>query len=76
MSKLSNDQDADGYRLKNVADPTADQDALTAMAIAPYEIADGKIFRVPAGKQVLYTLPITANGTGAIELDGALVEVS
>jgi hypothetical protein len=73
--KLSNALDAAGYRLKELADPEADQDALTAMALAPYEIAAGKVFRVPAGKQILFSMPITFAGTGSIDLAGAMVEV-
>ena len=73
--KLSNALDASGYRLKELADPEADQDALTSMALVPYEIATGKVFRVPAGKQMLFSMPITFSGNGYIDLDGAMVEV-
>ena len=73
--KLSNALDAAGYRLKEVADPTADQDDLTSMALPPYEIATGKVFRVPSGKQILFSMPITFAGTGYIDLAGAMVEV-
>ena len=73
--KLSNALDAGGYRLKELADPQADQDALTAMALPPYEVGDGKVFRVPSGKQILFSMPITFAGTGYIDLAGAMVEV-
>jgi hypothetical protein len=74
--KLSNDLNADGFRLKELADPTADQDALTAMSLVPYEVADGKTVRVPAGKQMLFALPIEFAGSGSIALDGAMVEIA
>lgn len=73
--KLSNDLNADGFRLKNVADPASDQDALTAMALTPFEVADGKTVRVPTGRQMLFAMPVSFDGSGSIALDGAMVEV-
>ena len=73
--KLSNHLDADGYRVIGLAAPTDAGDALTDASLVPFELADGETFRVPAGRQILYHLPITMNGASQLRLDGALVEV-
>lgn len=42
----------------------------------PYLVPDGTIFRVPANKQALWTIPIELEGDAGLEIDGALVEVN
>jgi hypothetical protein len=59
----------------NVADPEADQDAMTAMSLTPTGVAGGKTLWIPYGKQMLFALPITFYDSGKIALDGAMVEV-
>ena len=73
--KLSSALNASGYRIMNVADQVADQDAMTAMSLTPTGVAGGKTVWIPYGKQMLFALPITFYDSGKIALDGAMVEV-
>lgn len=45
-------------------------------AMAPYEIADGETFVVPAGKQCLFSLPIELGAGATLDVAGALVQVN
>lgn len=42
----------------------------------PYFVPAGTVFRVPANKQALWTIPIELEGDAGLEIDGALVEVA
>lgn len=42
----------------------------------PYRVPSGTVFRVPEGKQALWTIPIELEGDAGLEIDGALVEVA
>lgn len=42
----------------------------------PYLVPAGTVFRVPANKQALWTIPIELEGDASLEIDGALVEVA
>jgi hypothetical protein len=42
----------------------------------PYLVEDGSSYRVPAGIQALWTLPIELEGDAYLDIEGALVEVN
>lgn len=50
--------------------------ASASLQPVPTTVADGATYTVPADTQALFTLPITLEGTGTLDVSGALVEVA
>lgn len=50
--------------------------ASASLQPVPTTVADGATYTVAADTQALFTLPITLEGTGALDVSGALVEVA